>query len=242
MIIFDEKKYAENILKNASKMSLIKQRDLNILTKYYFYLGASKSETRIKLIEYATKVDRTFNEIVGDNGLEFALRHYGKNKLRVGEPIRIYAGEINSIHALEDTRQQKAIFVILIVAKVFNKIDKEEYYYNGSISDIFKLSKMTGLSKAERIEVIHGLSEQGAIEPNLRGGYKITFAIHNDLESNGDIVVSDFDNVMAKFPAICSICGKRMEGIPKRRTYCDICYEEKRKNDVRKNVNKFRNK
>lgn len=242
MIIFDEKKYAENILSNAHKTFFIKQRNLNILTKYYCYLGLNKQETRRKLIEYATMVDTTFNEIIGDNILDFALRHFGKSKLRVGEPITIYNTEVEKIHEIGDIRGQRVVFIMLVVAKNFNKSKSGDYYYNGSLSDLFRLSRLTGLSKAERIDVVHNLSKLGYIEPNLRGGYKISLADKDGVDSDDNIVINDFSNIMDMFPAICSICGKQILGMPKRRTYCDDCYNNKRKNDVRKNVRKLRNK
>lgn len=242
MIIFNEKKYAEDLLNNVNKLYYVKQRDLNILTKYYCYLGFNKIETREKIVEYAKKIDSNFNEIISDNSLDFALKNFGKAQLRVGNPVIIYFDEINKIRQIKSIKEQRIIFVMLVVSKSFNKSKTGDYYYNGLLSDAFRLAKMTGIPKNERIEIIHSLAKNGIIEPNLNGGYKIVIANKTEQEHEENIIISDFDNIMDKFPAICPICKKTMYGIPKRRNCCDECYEIKRREDIRKNVRKFRNR
>ncbi len=242
MIIFDEKEYAEDILAHRIKGNFVKQRDLNILAKYYAYLGLKKYEVREKLIEYATSIDEEFNEIISDHNLDFALRNFGKNKLRVGEPITIYADEIDKIHLLDNINEQKVIFVMLVISKVFNKVDGSDYYYNGLLSDVFKLARLNNLPKEERIKILHQLTQHGAIEPNLKGGYKIAIATKDFVGNINNIAVSDFYNMIDMFPTICPICHKVMLGIPKRREYCDSCYNEKRKKDIKENVKKNRSK
>lgn len=240
VIIFDEKKYAETILKNIKNSFMVKQRDLNILTRYYHYLDFNKIETREKLIEYAINVDDTFNEIIGDRSLDFALRYYGRNELRAGEPIVICANEIEKIHTIKSIKEQKVIFIMLVISKIFNKSKDADYYYNGSLSDVFRLARLSNSPKTERIDIIHNLSKNKYIEPNLHGGYKICLTDKDRVCGIGDIIIEDFDNMADKFPAICSICGERIEGKPKRRTYCDECYNKKRRNDIKNNVSKFR--
>jgi hypothetical protein len=201
-----------------------------------------KPEVREKIIEYATEVDDSFNEIIGDNHLDYALKHFGRNELRTGEPVIVSAREIEKIHTITNIKEQKVLFTMLVISKIFNKSKDKDYYYNGSLSDVFRLSRMTGLSKSERIDIIHSLSKNKYIEPNLRGGYKISIIDQETLDNENDITIVDFDNMSDKFPAVCSICGEQMLGKPKRRTYCDKCYDEKRKKDIRKNVSNFRNK
>jgi recombinational DNA repair protein RecR len=65
--------------------------------------------------------------------------------------------------------------------------------------------------------------------------YKLLYA---DEDSEHEIIVNDLDHMLNFFLPVCESCGNIMP-FRKRRKICDICYKEKRKKDVLKNVKKY---
>jgi hypothetical protein len=240
MIIFNELKYAEKLLSSKELLTKIKQRDLNIIAKYFAWKGYTGSEIAQAILEYAKRNYADFNEIISSTSLRYALSAGMKYPLREQADVNISKGEIASIRQIENYRTQKILFTMLAISKYFYK-SGEHLYYNGSIGDLFRLAKLTNLGRADRIGIIHELDRHKYIEANLRGGYKILIGETDEIEPEEiHTTIENMDNLISKFPTQCSVCGKEIYGKPRSKNICQECYIEKRKKDIRKNVAKFR--
>ena len=221
MIIFNEKKYAEEIIKSGFKR-FMSTRDLIILSKYFFYMGKSQSEVSNDIIDFCSKKIRSFNLVVYEDKINYSIRKAGNSEIRIPDNIEIFKEEIDKFSS-ESYNNQKLLFTMLVIAKVFGK--KSSYYVNASLTDIFSLSKVY-YSKDEKIQVMNELYEKGYISPTYTGGIKINYALNSGTDG---IRVSDFDNIVSFLPVYCDICGKEIDKKPRRHMRCEVCNEEYQK-------------
>ena len=89
MIIFNELKYAEKLLSSKELLTKIKQRDLNIIAKYFAWKGYTESEIAQAILEYAKRNYADFNEIISSTSLRYALSAGMKYPLREQADVNI---------------------------------------------------------------------------------------------------------------------------------------------------------
>ena len=237
-IIFDEKKYAEEILANRNDGRNITQKQLNTLAKYYSYLGYDNMKIRELLIQFGKDKEGSFNEVVNEYRLTNALKAT-KYPLRVGRKVMLTKKEVGVLLGIQDINVRKVLFVILVVAKYFMR--DNFVAYQGGISDLFKLAKLSHLPKQTKQSIIHTLGTLGLIKADLKFGfYHILFFDPED--KSVEITIDGFSDIMNFFPVVCQNCGKLMLGKPKRRMICDECYRKKIRDDGRKRIKQFREK
>lgn len=240
-LIFYEKEYAQHLLKNGFS-TFMSQRDLNLLARYFKSIGMNSSKIREGLLEFCKKYNTGFNELLYEVNIRRAVESCKKYHMREHMDIIITQEELNSIRTLSDYKQQKVLFVMLVIAKFFKlnpaaiEVREHDYYVNAKFAQIVKLAKVN-VDKAERNSILYALNSSGLIETNLFGGYRITFVSEGDTA----ITITDMDNMVAFFPFFCSKCGKQMDKKLPRHDMCKECYKEKRKENVKINVKKHRN-
>ena len=69
MIIFDEKKYAENLLLNGYKNIKYISYDNIVLVKYWKYLGVQENEIRKKLKDFMIEFQEIYSSDISDNNI-----------------------------------------------------------------------------------------------------------------------------------------------------------------------------
>ena len=237
MTIFCEKEYAENLLQNGFK-TFMSQRDLSILAKYFKYLGKSQLEIEMELIAFCYKFNPQFNEVIFDCKIMKAVKSSKKKDLRTSIEVNITKNEMDMIKTIDNYQYQKILFVLLAVAKYFNK-DKIDYYADLTFPTLLKYSKVY-CSKQQRKEILAYLNSTNLISATYRGQYKINYAYN--LGEN-IITISDMDHMIDFFPVYCKKCGKQIvKKYHQKHDLCDECYQEKRKKDVLNNVNNYNSK
>ena len=236
MIVFDEKKYAEEILANKNDGRNTTQKQFNILARYYSYLGYSDEQIIKALIEFGKNKEGSFNEIVNERKLLNALKAK-QYPLRFGRKVEITTREVNKLLEIEDLNIRKVLFAILVVAKYFKK--NNFVAYRGELTDLFKLAKLSHLTKANKQGIIYTLGTLGLIDADFRYGYYHVL-FYDPEDKDVYMTITNFDDIMRFLPVVCQSCGRVMLGKPKRRMICDECYQKKREEDNREKVRRFR--
>jgi len=235
-MIFNQIKYAESLISNPPNK--IQMGDLYVLKNYYRHLGLQKNQTMNKIKEYCLKCDPNFNFVLYRKMLDSIAKNFKKGKLRVPKDIYVTKKEIVEIKSLNDYKQEKVLFILLVLSKIYNN-DDNNFYANMKFSKVIKMAKVT-LSKAEKIKIIHDLEMSGLVSSNMVSGYfKINFV---DLSSEPLIEITDLDNIIDYYPFYCKKCGKQLEKINYKKELCDNCYKEKRREDIKNNVKSYREK
>jgi 5-methylthioribose kinase len=229
MLIPCEKKYAEELLKTGFRRFLSK-RDLSILARYSKYLGKNKKQTRDDLVKFCIKFSEDYNYVLFYDRIAEAVNNSEKYQLRVFSPIGITQNEINAIRTIPDFRKQKALFIMLVLGKMFAREDIEKTYVNFSFSEILRLAKIS-VNKAEKDKMGQDLVDTELVDINGNAKFEVSF-IDKD-QNDFIIIVTDENNIISFLQFQCPKCGKEMQLKSKRsRKMCDECY--KKYNNVEK--------
>jgi hypothetical protein len=247
-LIYDEKKEAEKLLSNGFS-SFMSYKDLCTLARYFKYIGKNKTQIRKSLIDFCTKYNPEFNEILYRVNIEYAINNAQKYGLKLPILISITRSEIESIMKADGHNKQKILFVMLAFSKYskynntrFDKSLYEKYgdnfYVNDKNTYVLKMAKVN-MNKSSRINLFFELNKDGFIDPTFSGAYKLLYV---NEESPVEIVIDDMDNLIDFFPLVCDNCGKKINKKSEKKNFCDECYKEKRREDIKNNVKTHRNK
>lgn len=249
-MIFDEKKYALNLLKNGFSSTYINFNDLCILAKYFKYIGKNRTQIRKNLQDFCIKFGQEYSEVLFRDRIEGAIKQSQKYGLRIPIDVNITENELEIIKNIGDYKRQKILFVMLVVAKYFKYTDarsqdkrkkvNDNFYVNENFNDILELANVN-IQRLERRDIFYDLYQSKLIymDMNRRNDiyYKINFI---DDDSDIVIIVNDIENIIKFYPVYCEKCGKVIENKSKRHNYCENCYKEYRKDVNRQNMRRIR--
>ena len=244
-MIFYEKERAEELLENGF-FCFIKFEELIILAKY-FRDEKNKNDREIKesLISFCKEYDEDFNEILSRKKIADAVRISKKYKIKKDTDICITKKEIESINTFEEYKIRKVLFVMAVISKYLkynhdgdNKNVEDKSYYVSSCSfiNILKMAKVN-VSKNERKRILYKIDQSGLITTLPTGCFKVNFIDEN---SEKFVTIKSLNNIIDYYPKICANCGAIIENNPKNHNLCPNCYKEKRREDVKNNVRRYR--
>jgi hypothetical protein len=242
MKIFDEKQYAENLLKDGvSVQKFITLRELVILAKYWRW------EKNCSDIEIKENINNFCKKHIPDYGdgywydekIKKAISSSSKYYLRVPKPVEITEDELINIRSLHNYRYEKILFTMLVIGKYYritntlvkkNPKENAQLYYLGDLrfSGICRIAH-TSFKKDEYIE--HALCVAGMIsfsDYSKKGSYFLTFTDTND-KGPVAITVTDMNNIIDFYPPYCEACGINLTKKSKMHCMCPDCYNEHRK-------------
>lgn len=144
MIVLDEKKYIEDMIKKG-EISSKPSETINMMSKYYIEEGLNKKGTYEKIHEYFFKYYDFYNKVKWES----TINKYIETNIKKGyklvniEFIPITENEMNKIKKLESIRLQRLAFTMLVIAKMNNMInDKNNGWVNLKDKEIFKYANM----------------------------------------------------------------------------------------------------
>lgn len=240
MLIFDEKKYAQNLIKNR-EFQTYRQKDIEryILIRYLSSEGMSYEEIKKELgnfplvgCEYLDKkeVDLIYNKIV-----ERALAY----PLVTNIKVVIYKSEIDVINKLEDKNAQRLLFMLLVYYKwavnqpylfFFSRYNNTKMVITNDM-DIWKYAGLMKLRVAERYKLCNKLIIDGLyVEDNFKSNnyFYLPFSVEDGEEA---IVIDNYDNIIGELDYYndkdnykrCSECGVVINKTRSPKKYCDNC-------------------
>ena len=256
-LILNEKKVAEEIIKNNN---MIEQpfNCINILIKYYYL--QNKDVTKLDLLyKILGDLDRCMGSKFKKSQWEDtitkkidsffkSIKKYGDENVKLSEVdnISITKEECSIIKNTDNKKTQKVMFIMLVYAKVTNKLNcNDSYWINQPITNIMKEAKIT--NKEEKTNILHYLNSNGYITDNTRIdriGFRINYAYE---ESENEMVISDFDECVHYWLMYigekwkrCSECGKwiKLRSVNSNAKYCKACAKENKNKKKRDYWNK----
>jgi len=228
LIIFDEKKYAENLIKNGYKNEKYIVMDNIILVKYWKSIGLSENEVKNKLRIFMVKFQELFNDNIIKYKLNSAMKVGMKYDLLTDVCVGITSKEIEQIQILETIELQRMMFILLVVWR-FKGSPKR---FRISNTDLMNLSgvKVNGNTFWDNV---HGITKScllSMVEYRNKSYYQI------NIEENWDIVlyIDKFDNVIDYYMSIiepdkyifCNKCGVPFLPTNNFQKYCRNCAKE----------------
>ena len=238
-VIINEQKVLDELLNNH-KMIENTSNCINILIKHYWLQNHNidKLELLYTILEDIKKCDipkfsvkKCEESIQGriDNFYK-ELRKYGESsvKIKVIDRIVITKAEIESY---DDKKTQQVMFILLVYAKITNKLNgNESYWLNQSITNIMKEAKVSNGQK--KTDILYNLKQTEAISNTIKvngKGIKVNYAYEDSEEG---LIIEDFDGVIYQWLKYkgerwkrCSECGKWVKITSKTYApkYCKEC-------------------
>ncbi|XZH34200.1 hypothetical protein ACSW8L_15880 (plasmid) [Clostridium perfringens] len=255
--VLNEENHALRLLEEGFILDNKVGYELSLLAKYYIHRqGLNRPQTKNKLIEFCNTHLENFDAINWRNTINRSVENGKKlNFINVNE-VTITESELNVITSIKSSRCQKILFVLLVIAKTNNKLNKivakqknkdyeDIYYVNDSISSIVKLSK-TSLKSDERYKILKELQDLGYIEVTTKGKFKIN--IVNDsseikLHINRlDDFIYDYLIYIGQKVKVCEGegCNKRILVKNNKNKYCKECAKEQKRLNNKENMRKYR--
>lgn len=240
MLIFDEKKYAMNLIKNK-EFQTYRQKDIEryILIRYLSSEGMSSEEIKKELEAFpligCEYLDKKEINLIYDKILERALSY----PLITGIKVNIYKSEIDTINTLDDDNAKKMLFALLVYYKwainqpylyFFSKYNNTKMVITNDL-DIWKCSGLMKLRVAERYKVCNKLIIDGLyVEDNFKSNnyFYLPFSV-----DDGEIAITieNYDNIIGELNYYnnpdkykrCSECGVVINKTRSPKKYCDNC-------------------
>ena len=226
MIIFDEVKYAQDILKKGcSKRNVLV--DFKILAKYFlYYEKKTEQETREAMLS-VLKDSQTFipiNYLVLkiDKAISFAKTECC---LKTMEPIKIYKEEIDFINSLEENVRDLAVVYLFLV-----KWTNNEKGFFAKESDIKKLLGKQSLRNRD-LQIMNKLLEDLGFIKFVDTRTKELIKVLNIAYSGEEIFeISDFKHPTLHYRRYvgdkigsCEKCGCLIKMTTSNNKYCSDC-------------------
>lgn len=230
MIIFDESKYALEMLQNGFKNEHEMFHDLLILSKYLFHIGKDKTQVKADIFEFCSANIADFNRYLFAKEINRVVTQAANSKLRTGTTVYIYESDMDTINSMDDEKQRKILFVFLVLYRLYNRP------FEVGLNELFKMAKVSANS-SDRYEILHTLHKKELIQTSVDLKYKVLI----DAPSGEEICqVSDFDNMIMYYYqmkgqtiAKCESCNGMMVPRGRNQKYCTNCSAKIRKESKR---------
>ena len=170
-----------------------------------------------------TRIDRFYKTVrkFGDENI----------KLNIVDKVVITKAEVAFINSYEDKKVQNILFIMLVYAKITNKLNNNDsYWINQSLTNITKEAKLNRSIK--KTEIFHTLYLDQAISAGNKVG-KVSIKVNYAYEdSEEEIVITDFDGCVHYWLQYkgekwkrCEECGKWIKQGKKAHQlkYCKEC-------------------
>lgn len=251
--VLNEENHALKLLEEGFILENKIGYELSVLAKYYIHrIGINRPQTKEKLIDFCSNYIPRFDAVNWRNTINRAVENGKKLNFINVEYINITEAELDKITSIKSIRGQKIMFVLLVIAKLNNKINsivynqknnssegfEDIYYVNDTISSIVKLSKIN-LKSDERYKILKELQDLGFIKVTTKGKFEILI-VNNDSEvklhiTRLDDFIYDYLQYTGTKIKACEGegCNKRIIIKNNKNKYCKDC--AKREN-IRKTV------
>ena len=230
------------------KYYYLKNRDINKLELLYTIFNNLK-ECNIDSFNpnkceelITTRIDRFYKTVrkFGDENI----------KLNIVDKVVITKAEVAFINSYEDKKVQNILFIMLVYAKITNKLNNNDsYWINQSLTNITKEAKLT--DKKRKTEVFHSLYLDQAISAGNKVG-KVSIKVNYAYEdSEEEIVITDFDGCVHYWLQYkgekwkrCIECGKWIKITSKTfpQKYCKECRKKYHNENTLKSYHKNKEK
>lgn len=252
---FDEKKIAEDVIRNGFDQKGIDYGKMYIIAKYFKeVLGYEGEDLEKELVSFCQKHDPSFNQVINAASIKRWVSGAQKYKLRKIDYVTITEKEIAYLSQVHKSRERKILFIMLILAKARKKgntrITTKEYresnnYYikYNNFADIIRLSGISRLTENRIKEILNNnlnmitlyFPEKELIKLEYADPEGIGFDIY-DLENLPD----SYEIFFGKDLNRCEECGKVYSKTGRWQKYCPSCARNIKKEQDRINIREKR--
>lgn len=251
---FDEKRIAEEFIKNGFDSQGIDYNAMYIVSKYFREIeNLGGKDLKKRVINFCKQHNKNFNPVLEREQISKWISSAMKYNLRKIEEVYITEKEVEFLKTIVSNRDRKLLFIMLIFSKGLKqgntrrgktKYKKSEQYYirYGNFLDIVRLSELTHISEVTFAKILHKYKDHLLLYNPEKELIRLDYAYP---DSKISVEITDFTNLVGEYQKIfgkhmsyCQICGKEIEKVTNNQKYCDDCSKEAN----RLRVKKFREK
>jgi hypothetical protein len=220
LIIFDEKKYALDMLQNGFKNERDTFHDLMILSKYLYHIGKDRTQVKSDIFEFCTVNICDFNKYLFAKDINRIVAQASNSKLRTDSKVDIYDSDIQTLETLDDEKQKRVFFVLLVLYRLYGKP------FEIGLNELFKMAN-TNLNSKSKYEILNLFHKKGLIDVSVDMRYKVLVE-----EPSGELALSitDFDNMILYYMELkgfnvkhCASCDLLFCARGNKQKYCLTC-------------------
>lgn len=255
MLIFDEKKYAQSLLKNK-EFKTYRQKDIEryILIRYLASQDMSFDDIKKQLekfpligCEYLGKKE---TDIIYNKILEKALAY----PLITDIEVNIYKSEMEVINSIEDENIKKLLFILLVYYKwavnqsylyFFSKYNDTKMVIVND-KDVWKYAEIMKLRVSERYKLSYYLIKNNLyVEDNFKSNnyFYLPFCVD---EGEIAITINNYDNILGELYYYndkdnykrCVECGTVIKKTRSPKKYCNDCSKIKKNEQIKASKNR----
>lgn len=246
MLIFDEKKYAKNLLKKK-EFQTYRQKDIEryILIRYLSNEGMSTEEIRKELDKFpligCEYLDKKDVDLIYEKIINRALSY----PLVTDIHTMIFKNEIEVINSVEDENARNLLFILLVYYKwattqqqlfFFSKHNNAKMVITNDM-DVWKYAGIMKLRVADRYRLCNQLIIKGLyVEDNFKSNNYFYLPFASDAYGSGEVAIciNNYDNILGELYYYndpehykrCSECGVVIKKTRSPKKYCDNCAKE----------------
>ncbi len=234
MIILDEKKYAEQILRTDPVDFSKPYQTLSIIARYYYHMCGCDGDTLTgKLHCFMELHYPRYNPLDWTNSIESCAKQAAKYPICQCSGVWITQKELDIMKEINDKVLERLAFTLLCLAKYHNfKNKNNQNWVNNPDSEIYRLACITTNSYDKDIR-FYKLKEMGLIDfakkiDNL--SMKVLF-VHNDSEKK--LCITDFRKLGYEWRLYkgedyirCSCCNILVRKTSVNKKYCKDCVKK----------------
>ena len=209
---------------------------MRILVKHYLSKGMNKSQVYDNINKFFEVNLPDYNKVKWQKAIDSMTKYIHKTKdynlLDINE-VKITINELNTISKLNNKKLEKLSFVLLIYAKIYNQINKNEYnWVNEEHKYIFSDAKIVANVK-DQGKMLHILKGLGLIVSSTMIESTNIKVNYTDEESDIVLIVSDFRNYVYEYLRWkgeniinCEECKILFYPTNNFQKYCKVCAKE----------------
>lgn len=243
MIIFDEEKYAIDIINNGFKNKNI-FKDVAIVAKYLRFKNNDDEYVKRNLYALCKEYKKDYNLVKDYKIIDSIITESKKWKIRINKNIDITQDEMDVINK-ENNKVKKILFVLLVISKFYHNGESKDYYVNIPDNEIFKLCNLN-IRKSKKIEMMHYITQKGYVTPNIHMSMKINYINNEGISIYNMLVDKDMcihlEKILGKKTISCENCGVLILKTNNRIKYCRPCSKAIHIEQIKESVNKQRSK
>jgi hypothetical protein len=237
-IIFNEKEFIENFIKNGTKKDVGYGKDkvtvttlILMLTKYYY--SENENETYKSVSNYmdSLKIDRfaDYDKIILSSYNICKSMGY---KLKVFNEIPLYKSEYDIINQGENGKEKKLLFTLFILAKYFGNKNGKVPTFITSKKILFDYADIN-MSIYDRGMMIYKLFKKKLLGQNKINTDLSLYVRLGDESESIVMKVNKFEHLGNQFIAhekkgykICEKCGRLIKVVNNKQKYCNRCAKQ----------------
>lgn len=224
---YNEISYAKKML-DSGFLTNKRMYELNILAKYFFYLGYKPKEVQERVVDFCNNYFDSFSEAKYFDKIQSILNNARKMPIIEVGTIQITEKEVEFINSIKEPfKFNDVLFCLLVIKKIREKLGQQPYLN----CKYTKFTKSCGLSSPKVLyPLLRRLEQLGFIRVCRNSNLEILFNV--DASNSPTVIeVNDFGNIYAYYHNYlgkgryveCSSCGKMVRVKGNRRKYCNEC-------------------